>query len=62
MAGNANNEAESQTSGVISVGDVSIVTVPDDIFLHHSRFKLVKEGQNLLTWEQDKISKYRRLT
>ena len=37
MAGNANNEAESQTSGVISVGDVSIVTVPDDIFLSIQR-------------------------
>ena len=33
IVGNANNEAESQTSSVISVGDVSTVTVPDDIFL-----------------------------
>ena len=37
MAGNANNEAESQTSAVISVGDVSTVTVPDDIFLSIQR-------------------------
>ena len=37
MAGNANNEAESQTSSVISVGDVSTVTVPDDIFLSIQR-------------------------
>ena len=38
MAGNANNEAESQTSSVISVGDVSTVTtVPGDIFLSIQR-------------------------
>ena len=33
MAGNANNEAESPLSSVMSVGDVSAITVPDDMFL-----------------------------
>ena len=37
MAGNANNKAESQTSSVISAGDVSTVSVPDDIFLSIQR-------------------------
>ena len=37
MARNANNEAESQTSSVISVGDVSTTTVPDDISLSIQR-------------------------
>ena len=32
MAGNANNEAESQLSSVMSVSGVNDITVPDDIF------------------------------
>ena len=37
MADNASNAAESQLSGVISVGDVSAITVPDEIFLSIQR-------------------------
>ena len=37
MAGNANNEAESQRSSVMSVGSVSAITVPDDIVLSIQR-------------------------
>ena len=33
MAGNANNEVESQLSSVMSVSGVNDITVPDDIFL-----------------------------
>ena len=37
MAENANNEAESQLSSVMSVGGVSDIAVPDDIFLSIQR-------------------------
>ena len=37
MAGNVNNEGESQLSIVMSVGGVSAITVPDDIFLSIQR-------------------------
>ena len=37
MAGNANNEAESQLSSVMSVGGVNDITVPDDISLSIQR-------------------------
>ena len=33
MTGNANDEAESQLSSVMSVGGVSAISVPDDILL-----------------------------
>ena len=37
MAGNANSEAESQLSSVMSVDGVNDVTVPDDMFLSIQR-------------------------
>ena len=37
MAGNANNEAERPLSSMMSVGDVSAITVPDDMFLSIQR-------------------------